>query len=263
MTIGIFRRIGDYGITIRRFYLLLLNIWFYGIYAYLFIIKSQRIKWILISPVVIALFFSIGFWSIPNMTKRIITSELNNYLDNKKIDISDTTFFEDMGQKEKDKIRDKFEYLYNNYGKESIQVFFNDSIPSSYIYTFFNDIGLNNYDYIEEDEGWVSFSDKYNKIWYTEEFAAFVHVKYNYIEYQNIEYLYKDGQFGIKIVQKNRVLYVPLKEMMTNYMKDNTDEVNYRNKDYIFMVKEFSGYYNEKTDSLDINTFEGYLFYNR
>ncbi len=78
MSVGIFRRIGDYGITINRFYVLLLNLWFYGIYVYLFISKAKHIKWILISPVLVALVFSFGFWSAANITKSMLTSEVRS-----------------------------------------------------------------------------------------------------------------------------------------------------------------------------------------
>jgi len=83
MSIGIFRRIGDYGITINRCYILLLNIWFYGIYIYLFLTKSQHIKWILMSLVGIALISSIGFWSVANTVEKYsLTKDENTMLYN-------------------------------------------------------------------------------------------------------------------------------------------------------------------------------------
>jgi len=64
MTIGIFRRIGDYGITINRGYILFLNLWFYGIYIYLFFTKSRHVKWILISFVAVALMTSVNVYGV-------------------------------------------------------------------------------------------------------------------------------------------------------------------------------------------------------
>jgi len=80
MTIGIFRRIGDYGITINRCYILLLNFWFYGIYIYLFLTKSKHIRWILMSLVGIALISSIGFWSVANIVKKYSLTKDENYI---------------------------------------------------------------------------------------------------------------------------------------------------------------------------------------
>ena len=49
MTIGIFRRINDYGITLNRLYLLTLNGWYYLVCIGLFLMKAKRIHWIAIS----------------------------------------------------------------------------------------------------------------------------------------------------------------------------------------------------------------------
>jgi len=96
MSTGIFRRFDDYGITIHRGYVLLLNIWFYGICIYLFVTKAQRIKWIPISFAAIALLASVGPWSIPNITKYILIAEVNKHVD-----------FTYMKQEERNKIEDK------------------------------------------------------------------------------------------------------------------------------------------------------------
>jgi len=41
MTIGIFRRFDDYGLTINRGYVFLLNLWLYGICIYLFSLNQS------------------------------------------------------------------------------------------------------------------------------------------------------------------------------------------------------------------------------
>ena len=96
MTIGIFRRIGDYGITINRCYILLLNLWFYGIYLYLFLTKSKHIKWILMSFVGIALITSIGPWSVANIVKYSPTEDENRRLYNgitEVVEVEKETYF--------------------------------------------------------------------------------------------------------------------------------------------------------------------------
>lgn len=54
MTIGIVRRLSDYGITVNRLYLLTLNIWFYVVCMGLFFSRARRIWWI---PASFAAFF--------------------------------------------------------------------------------------------------------------------------------------------------------------------------------------------------------------
>jgi len=80
MSVGIFRRFADYGITISRGYILLLNVWSYGICAYVFFTKGQRIKWIFVSFAIAALLFSVGPLSVANITRHVLTAEVNKYM---------------------------------------------------------------------------------------------------------------------------------------------------------------------------------------
>lgn len=54
MTVGISRRFDDYGLTVNRAYVFLLNFWLYAICIYLFISHSKYLKWIFISFVTVA-----------------------------------------------------------------------------------------------------------------------------------------------------------------------------------------------------------------
>ena len=49
MTVGIVRRLGDYGITVNRLYVLTLNLWFYAVCIGLYLLKARRIHWIPLS----------------------------------------------------------------------------------------------------------------------------------------------------------------------------------------------------------------------
>ncbi|MDR2883021.1 MAG: DUF4153 domain-containing protein [Alistipes sp.] len=70
MTVGIARRVSDYGLTPNRCYMLLLNVWFYGVYAWLFVVRGRRVKWIVVSAVVVALLSSVGPWSLARVNPR-------------------------------------------------------------------------------------------------------------------------------------------------------------------------------------------------
>jgi len=111
MSVGLFRRFADYGITISRGYVLLLNIWSYGICAYVFFTKGQRIKWIFVSFAIVALLFSVGPLSVANITRHILTSEVNKYMNDN---------YDNLDSKDRKKIRDKVKYLSRMYGKESV-----------------------------------------------------------------------------------------------------------------------------------------------
>jgi len=271
MTIGIFRRIGDYGITIQRCNILLLNIWFYGVYTYLFIAKSQSIKWIPISFTAIALCVSTGFWSIANITKYTITAELNKYLDNKKMSLSDKTFFNNMEQRDKKKIRDKMKYLYSTYGRESIQPFFSDNLQNKYMYEILSDLRLHDID----DTGNTGKKFEYyrglddEEIWSLGKFNTFVYVNYRSGETtKKISHSVENNHFIIKIIPDNRVFSVPLKEIAIEQLESKSKNNNgkqriFKGNDYTVLISEINGYYYETSDSVSINRFRGYLFYNK
>ena len=60
MSIGILRRISDYGITVNRLYISLFNLWCYGVCIWLIVSKARRIVWIPISFTVLLLLSSVG-----------------------------------------------------------------------------------------------------------------------------------------------------------------------------------------------------------
>ncbi len=68
MTVGVARRIGDYGITIHRLYLAVFNTWLYIVCIGL-IIKRNRIWWIPASFALLLIITSIGPQSISNITR--------------------------------------------------------------------------------------------------------------------------------------------------------------------------------------------------
>lgn len=49
MSVGLIRRIADYGITTNRLYMITLNVWFYIVCIGLFLVKMRRIHWIPLS----------------------------------------------------------------------------------------------------------------------------------------------------------------------------------------------------------------------
>ena len=72
MTIGIIRRISDYGVSINRLYLIILNGWFYVVCIGLFINKARRIHWIPISFALTFLLTSALPVNVANYTKKSI-----------------------------------------------------------------------------------------------------------------------------------------------------------------------------------------------
>ncbi|MCL2183900.1 MAG: DUF4153 domain-containing protein [Chitinispirillia bacterium] len=134
MSIGIFRRIDDYGITITRGYLLLVNIWFYAIFAHIYITKAARIKWIPISLAAIILLSSAGLQGVPNTVKHILLSEISGMIpDKKEISPADEGFFTGMKDADKETLLEKIRYVQKTFGDESLkQLFAADSSHDTY-----------------------------------------------------------------------------------------------------------------------------------
>ena len=78
MTVGIGRRISDYGFTVARAYVLLFNIWCYVICFYLLFKQTKHIMWILISFALVFFIASIGPWNITASTRRILFSQVDD-----------------------------------------------------------------------------------------------------------------------------------------------------------------------------------------
>ena len=265
MSIAIFRRIDDYGITINRCYVLLLNFWFYGIYAYLFLIKSKHIKWIIISPIIVALLSSVGFWSVANVTQKYLTAQVNNYLNHQQVTIEEAkSLFSEMEEKDRKKIKSDLEYLYNTYGAESVQPFFSQNIREYGRYSLFSKLEINST--TDKGRDFYFYSTK-NKIWHIENYNIFISISYNRhsIKQPEISCSFEKETFIIKTDQDDRIFSVPMKEMIFEQLEKKNRKENYvfTSDEYTILVSEFNGKYYEKTDSIILDNFKGYLFYNR
>lgn len=121
MFVGIQRRISDYGITINRLLILLLNLWFIGISIYLFISRSRQPKWIFISFACIAFLAAVGPWSVINLTKHSLTKEFSRLLTEANWTNSTDNKIKPLSAEKQVRLTDVTYYLQRTYGKESLQ----------------------------------------------------------------------------------------------------------------------------------------------
>ncbi len=80
MSVGIIRRISDYGITPRRLYLLLVNIWFYVVCIYVIIKKSRRIIFIPVSFCILFLLSSAQPFNFSSLTKCVLEQQIESVI---------------------------------------------------------------------------------------------------------------------------------------------------------------------------------------
>ena len=78
MTVAIGRRLSDYGITVSRLYLLVFNIWCYGVCLWLIFTRNKRIWLIPASFALILFLISVGPQSIANITLNKLKGEARN-----------------------------------------------------------------------------------------------------------------------------------------------------------------------------------------
>ena len=78
MTVGIVRRLGDYGITVNRLYVLTLNLWFYAVCIGLFVLKARRIHWIPLSFGAILLLTSAQPMNYCEIVRRHLRQQVSN-----------------------------------------------------------------------------------------------------------------------------------------------------------------------------------------
>jgi len=82
MTIGIGRRLSDYGITPLRLYLLTFNLWCYVVCIGLFVRRAQRIRWIMISLAAVFLLTSILPFNYTSISLRARRHKLDRLVEN-------------------------------------------------------------------------------------------------------------------------------------------------------------------------------------
>lgn len=139
MSVSICYRINQYGFTIRRGYVVALNLWFYGVLIFLFVTKSLKIKWIPISFAIVFLLVSIGPWSISEISFRQVSHRFlsvchqahlfqNGKIDEEKLHsyyISNKLFLDDSAENDECyDIQSQFSYLENNYSASKVESMF-------------------------------------------------------------------------------------------------------------------------------------------
>ncbi|MDR2861151.1 MAG: DUF4153 domain-containing protein [Syntrophobacterales bacterium] len=261
MTIGILRRISDYGITINRGYILLLNIWFYGIYIYLFFSQSRRIQWILVSFAAVAFLASVSVWGVANVTQNSLTKEVSTVL-NKQVSFKEArVIFAEMTQEEKGRMKSALEYLDRHFGKESVQPFFTDAVPDSYYWDFLSELGLG--DDPDGKKESIAYYANSEKVWEISGYRTFTRI-YNsgYGTTSDAERSHKKNIIEISV--NGRSFSIPMREIALAYLATeeklrNEQEWIVQGNDYAVLISRLHGDYYPEKDRIVIHSLDGYL----
>lgn len=259
MTIGIIRRFNDYGVTINRLYLITLNIWCYFVCITLIIIKAKRISWIPISFSLVFLLTSVLPVNYASITRQIIQKEVNQAIIRQKpmqnLPLSQEQYnqwLKTFSPEQARQINEKFIYLYEWFGKESICQWIDEDVSLYMLRTEFEDQQGNqpivSYSGTSASEATISIPDGYQKL-------QSIH------RYQIIDHKEQDKIIAVPLTQDNDTVYIDQQtiESLSQRKKGEMPptQLNCNSSQKIFLLTSFSI---EKTEENIEVSIDGYLF---
>lgn len=279
MSVGIFRRLGDYGLTINRCYVFILNLWMFLISIYLLLSQSKHVKWIVVSFAIVAFLSSAGPWSVYHITRHSLTVQLEKQLNdahlmkNGKILIAKvrTSKVDSITQ---NKLIGTIQYLIKTYGNESIQKFYPISIKEksqteildlTKLETFTNNqqfsyIHLKSQSVYVDTDQYHSFLSLYmfgdQDMKYEDE-KVVVSMENNKLIIKNK--LKEMSGFSISLNDKLKAI---VREKPTNNDDEFTkEELTIKGKDYKLIITSVNVMFDKQHDKIIISNLKGYLFY--
>lgn len=285
MSVGIFRRLDDYGLTINRCYVMILNVWLYGISIYLFISKAKHLKWIVISFAIIAFLSSMGPWSVFAITRKSLVNNLEISLAKAhlskngivKVPVKKDIVVDSISQV---KIVESIRYLSENYGNESFQKYFSKTLKGKSTSDIFKLLNLNeNINNNKFDENISAYLGYKSLKLDVENYKTFVKV----IITDNNDSVYMDNDLSIKydsvnqsliLKNKDKNLLISLKDKIQYFRTKTPNNINkeissdefsaneliIKTDTYKLLIISFNGNYS-RNNHLKINNLEAYLFY--
>lgn len=259
MTIGIIRRFNDYGVTINRLYLITLNIWCYFVCITLIIIKAKRISWIPISFSLVFLLTSVLPVNYASITRQIIQKEVNQTIIRQKpmlnLPLSQEQYnqwLKTFSPEQARQINEKFIYLYEWFGKESICQWIDEDASLYMLRTEFEDKQENqptvSYSGTIASEATISIPDGYQKL-------QSIH------RYQIIDHKGQDKIIAVPLTQDNDTVYIDQQtiESLNQCKKGEMPptQLNCNSSQKAFLLTSFSI---EKTEENIEVSIDGYLF---
>jgi hypothetical protein len=278
MSVGIFRRLGDYGLTINRCYVLILNVWLFGISFYLFFTQSKHVKWIVISFTIIAFLSSVGPWSVYHITRHSIISHLDKQLGNPHmfkngkliLTANKTTKTDSINQMN---VVEDIRYLVRTYGNDAIQKYFSFSLKGKSEYEILSLLKMdkvpNTLEYF-----WMNLQEK-SCMMDTHSYKSFMILKMNSYD----KTVYNDEKVSVEFSNncflvrnktgKSLTYMIPLNEKIKSLMHEKwiskinifpIEDMTLKGSNYVLVLKKVNGNYDFLQNTLHVTELEAYLF---
>jgi len=129
LSLGIYERVSEYGITEERYFIITLTLWLFLITLYFTFSKSKNIKVIPISLFAIALFISIGPWSAFSVSKRSQFHRLERMIE---LANHDTATYDQYDRKSPyNQVRSITRYLLEDFGEAPMREWLTEKVPKA------------------------------------------------------------------------------------------------------------------------------------
>ena len=265
MFVGIVRRFSDYGITINRLLVLILNIWFFGISIYLFISRSRQPKWILISFAIVTFLSAVGPWSVVNVTEKSLKKEFSALLTEAGWTNSKENQIKTLDKEKQTRLYDVAYYLQRTYGIESIRPMFSELSETAGVENLMIKLGISDPQIAKNEHISVNSGEKSYQFDISNYNHA-IHLRNTY----NSDVLFKSDSINIylenyvvKCIWNNKVTLIPLestieKSVSMTGKSTNPEEIIIKKDDYKLIIFYLDG--QRKADGeVKINHFNGLL----
>lgn len=284
MSIGIFRRLGDYGLTINRCYVLILNLWLYGISTYLFITKANHLKWMVISFAAVTFCSTVGPWSVFSVTKRTLTKEIGQLLSETKLlkngkVLDNTKQIVKIDSLSSKKLSEDIKYICENFGTSAIQPYFKDSIQKLDSWKINEILGVDksavyaSEHHSAEYQYFNASQDTNNEL---------VDISQNYISYIRLhrsnedKYLINTKKISVRYLNNSLVisrpeykksLIIPLQSKIKEILSWDKKQKHFSavkltiaGENSKLVINNIAGFYSPKNDSITVTEFRANLF---
>lgn len=276
MSVGIFRRLGDYGITINRLYVLILNVWLFGISIYLLITKGNYLKWIVISFTSILFLSSVGPWSVFRITKRTMVTEIGQMLNDAKLlkngKVIENPASVKINKKLKENLAGKISYTSKTFGNYTLQKYFPTSISDMNSWKINRSLGLNLKS--EEEKYFNASIDNNNQLIDIDTYKNYSELelfnggKDTLFNSNEIRVVFKKNDFLIfkKNVYKP-FISISLNDKLETFLSEkqsnksySSDYMTLKGDNYKLVIYNIAGNYNSMNDSIVLTNIHANLF---
>lgn len=264
MSVGLARRISDYGLSINRLYVLIFNIWLYGVSIYLFFTQSKHLRWLAISFAALLFISSVGPWSVFAITKRVIEKDLTSllttnklYVNYKLVDNKDNKMM--VTDSIAEEISDKISYYYSTYGQDNWRKTFNDNRKSIGQFEIAESLGVDNYK-VQKNSKFINVSLSENRVvdiqGYSKMFARLEIDTDTKLIFQNKEFKFEFEKNNLKLsdLKHSKSTVIPISILVSELYKNDENEtlinkILIRKVDnYLLLINNISLNYKSDTD---------------